>query len=1346
MLLLIVLGGFLPRLVYAQQGQNVVYGGLMGQKWLPDFSIKDVIQDRNYNIWVATNAGLFKYNINDVTHYDITQYTSDKYLNNQIFSIAEDQNKNILIGTQSGLGLFNIEKNRISLISGRNQSITGITPAMEHKFLYIADKNNVYLLTPNSSGSDYRTTLIFRGSAYRKNLVKAVSELGKDYYAIGTSDGLWLLKDGRLHPTFIQGAVSVLYKQGDILWAGTTFQGIYKCLLGPEGIISGGHYIPGNSLGEAESIQEIAGFNNEKVLFATTNGIYTTSAATFPKVLPLKKEPLFDKNSIRKVLIDNTSNIWVGSQNGLFTLNRLSLHTQFFPFNDSRYQNVTMNDLLALDDDSLLIATNSMGLVLVDLKHNSVQRPSSGFRNVRLLRKSADGNLMILADNRFTKQRPEEIFSHRDTGWFLQQRGLNDVVEIRSGEFWFSQWRKKIIRLNTGAPDSKTDRLYRKIINSFPDDVHIYALEKDSRNNLWVGTRGDGLLRVNLSNNEVKKYERKDNFPDQITCIKEDSHNRLWVGTRDKGLLLYQPESGEFRTFGHRNGLPSNTISAIQENTLGELWFSTLNGIAKLNEGKVISFSAYNKESGIFDAEFSFNIAGSGTNGRVFFGTDNGVYELFRTPVEYPEAPLKWTNVDLIKGSAKSIEQMSTDAFSDQMLRDIEQSGTIVLEHNQNCIQIGFAKLDYTMPKQNLYLYRLSGYDTGWTILRGDNSKVQYFNLPQGEYVFQAMASTSDNVWDNSARSFVIVVKPSIWSTDVARIVYILIALLSVFFLLKMARRWKRLNRRLKEKIDSAKLYDQKMVYYADLSHEIKNRLTLILGPLEDALKNKKVNYQLLNRIYEQGQYLKRFSDQIMNIRRSESGDFLLAVGFEDIISLLSKIAEDSRPLAMIKGIQLTFTSAQSEIAGWCDAEILEIIVMNILDNAVKYCKSGGIVKMSLDLQYLEGINEAAATGEGNYLICNISDTGIGITEDEISEILSPFYRGRHGFDSKEIPGKGIGLDLVARLIKKHHGYLEIRSEPGDFTMVTFYLPIDRPVFSLDEIRPNVKTHSVIVADHGPDDVEPLFYPDDGFQEKESKVNSKKYKLLLVDDDYEMLFYLKDIFEGEFSLVSADSVKGAFEIVNDTEIDLIICDLDMPGENGLTLCKALKASPEFAEIPFILLTARNSEEQKLIAFKCGVDDFIDKPFSSELLSWRIKSILNGSLKKPIIKTVIVTEPTEAILKTTTEKFIQDVIDLIEKNIDKEYLNVDYLAEEMFMSRATFYRKMEEMFGETPNSFIKQYRLKKALLYIKNGNYSLKQISDRVGFSNPKYFSKCFKSEFGVLPSEYYTAEGEENNL
>lgn len=1323
--LLLLLPGYAIR---AQEPTSSGYGGLIEQQWLPNYAIKDIYQDKLGRMWVATNAGLYKHNINNTVHYDITRFTEDKYLNNQLSGIVELDDGQLLVGTQSGLGLFAVADQTVTLVGNKDEAVNQIGTPANRSAIYVTDNRDVHRLTFRSSAERPLSKAILKSNAQNKKFIKVAAAYSDDLSLIGASDGLWLLRNGSLHPTDITQAVTSLLVDGKDVWVATDQGAIHRCTIAGDRLLAIARFTTEHTTGKAENIQEIKILNTDEVIAASARTLFFIRKSGFPDPTSVVQRTVFDQNAIQRIFVDQTRTLWIGSRNGLFTMSPQRLLTHFMGFDHRPNPPMAVNDMLLRSEDSLLLATNNAGIALLDMRTNRITPLDMPYKDVKLLRKAKNGGLLVLANNRFFHTDIHQLGQLKGAGRKVPMRGVNDVVEIAPGEYWLSHWRQKIIRIHDGKADSTLNAVYQQIIDSLAADAHVYVLEIDSRRNLWVGTRGDGLLRVNLRNRSSKKFTRANRFPEQIMCIFQDSHDRLWIGTRDKGLLLYRPDTDDFETFDQRNGLPSNTICAIQESADGNLWFSTLNGIARLSKGKIHAFHAYNKEAGIFSAEFSFNVTAEGAGNSVHFGTGEGIYRFAKLSETLQDAPLAWTGIDIIEDSKQATPQIAADDFSTRMLRQIEESGTIVLQRHENNLRIGFAKLDYAMPKQNSYLYRLLGHDTTWTVLQGEHSYARYADLPPGDYVFQVLTTNSADDWQRNPQSFALTIKPTFWETELAHILYAMLLGALIFVGYRIALRWKAINRKLRQEIEATKIYDQKMVHYADLSHEIKNRLTLILGPLEDALRNKKVNFQLLNRIYEQGQRLQRLSNQIMNIRKSDSGDFILTVEETDITLLVSKIVEDARPLATVKDIQILFEPAETSIIGWCDIEIVEIVITNVLNNAIKYCVPGDTVKLALEGEY---------GGEGNFLVCTVSDTGQGIPESELSKITQPFYRIREKQPSVDMTGKGIGLDLVTRLIKKHHGHFEIKSRVDEFTTVACYLPIDKHAFSMQELRPDLNSQPIVMADQRFRGGSKLILPEEPYLTSgASAVPGTRFRLLVVDDDPDLLTYLRELLSPEFDVADAGSADAAMIQVESAPIDLIICDLDMPGMNGLSFCRWIKDQRPYRHIPFVLLTGKDSEAQKLVAFEHGVDDFIEKPFHSELLTWRVKSLLKNVQQRIRLQTVIVPESQADVPETVTERFIQDVVDLIEQHIDKHYLNVDFLADELCMSRATFYRKMEEMFNEPPSSFIKKYRLKKALMFIQSGRFTLKQVADLTGFSNPKYFTKCFKAEFGVIPSAY----------
>ena len=351
-----------------------------------------------------------------------------------------------------------------------------------------------------------------------------------------------------------------------------------------------------------------------------------------------------------------------------------------------------------------------------------------------------------------------------------------------------------------------------------------------------------------------------------------------------------------------------------------------------------------------------------------------------------------------------------------------------------------------------------------------------------------------------------------------------------------------------------------------------------------------------------------------------------------------------------------------------------------------------------------------------------MEDTGIGIPENDIKYLFNRFYRASNVKKREAKSSSGIGLELVMRLIKKHRGFLDIKSEEGVFTRVEFYLPIEKKHFLLGELK--LSGNMVPILE------------ENGTVEHQ-KSSGNQATILIVDDEPEIRELIASVFTDEYNTITASTGDEALENIFTEDISLIISDLNMRGMNGLALLQQVKANPDFRSIPFIMLTGQGSESQKLTCLQNGVDDFINKPFSLNLLKWRAKNLIeNRNILKQEFGKKISVEASIENLASQDERFIQQVIVLIEKHLQSNKLSVEFLAEECSMSRATFYRKMESLLGEPPSVFIKNYRLKKAALLLQSGNYYVSEVAYQTGFRNPKYFTKCFQKEFGLTPTEY----------
>ncbi|HEY0668843.1 MAG TPA: two-component regulator propeller domain-containing protein [Sphingobacteriaceae bacterium] len=1325
-----------------------LYTTITEEKWLPANSVRIIFQDSKGFIWVGTNSGLFKYNLHTATNFNLTQKSSGRLLNNTIHAIAEDSYGNILVGTESGLGVINPDTGECTIMSSTDETITKI----------IAGKNNLFWIT-TANGSVYR--IIAQPFGHYKSDLKpfvTVREQGNAIEAttifempdgtvlIGTVNGIFKLDITKQMavPTSFKRSVTKIFSYDYLhLYVGTQQAGLYVLNFSDKNrdtfTTQRVKFDEGN--GKDGYIVDVSGINKQYIITATRDDIFAAETGSgqhsFKKISPAPLHGM--AGAITYLYIDRTANIWLGSTRGLFKIKRQSLLSNYFETGAASGNVVTgiLND----GRGKLWIATSANGLQLYHPERSILQKLNLPYK-INIVRKASNGSVVAVAD-RSIIQLSDETGDSRPRVKHLAttEPDLQDMLEVSPGEWWLASWGNGLTRyLEKGKEDSL--EVFRKLKNQMGTEVHVFCLLKDSRQHVWIGTRGKGIYRVDLATNEIKHYYKDGkelNRSNRILCIYEDSKKRIWIGTRGDGLLLYTPETDKFQSYGLNNGLPSNSICSVQENSFGEIWISTLNGIARYKPEFKIEFQSFNVEDGMGSSEFNFNIGAAGDSGEVYFANGSGFYSFRKSNnpgnIIFPAVITNFEVHSTGKSTAGSADRAK---LNNRLLLEIISKGRIILDHFQNSFEISFSALDFTNPEKNRYLYRLVGLDSTWKFIQGAKATVPIYDLPAGEYVFELFSSNSQGEWNEKPVTVNIVIKPYFWLSTPAYIIYTLLVLGAIGGAWYSWRNWYNLRKEFQKEREFAQKQSQQMVLYTDLSHEIKNRLSLILGPLELALSDKRVNQVFLNNLYNQAQRLKRLTDQILNIRKTDSGNFILNVSEENIERLIERLYSESQPLAKIKDVDFTFRRMKESIIGWCDEELLEIITLNLLGNAIKYVNVAGKVEIKADTQYLGGDDRSSKTGnEGNYLILSIFNTGEGIPSEEVNKVTQLFYRSANA-QGNTYGGAGVGLNLVARLVHLHHGFMEILSEAGESTTVTIQLPIDKFNYSISELKPNMITSPIIVPREQTIERE-LFISEK--HKGDSTYQPRKRKILVVDDKPELALLVKECLQSEFDVYMVYDAKKALEVLDAMRIELIISDLVMPEIDGLTLCLTVRSNPELKDIPFVILTGRNSEEQKLICFRNGVNDFIEKPFSAELLKWKVKSILKPLREiDPAQKNIVIITPGTELTESPEEAFIQKIVNTIEENLDKDFLDADFLAEKSFMSRATFYRKMESLVGESPSIFIRKYRLKKSAKLLLSGHYNVSAVAQKVGFKDPKYFSKCFQKEFGMSPSEYLEKE------
>jgi signal transduction histidine kinase/ligand-binding sensor domain-containing protein/DNA-binding response OmpR family regulator len=850
---------------------------------------------------------------------------------------------------------------------------------------------------------------------------------------------------------------------------------------------------------------------------------------------------------------------------------------------------------------------------------------------------------------------------------------------------------------------------------------YVTVLEEDSKGNLWVGT-GFG---IDVLERETGRFVHYSNEPtnssslsnNSILWILEDSRNLIWVGTLE-GLNMFDPVKKTFTAFRTEDGLPHNTILTILEANDKNLWVSTPNGISNLIISPIgdkvkYTFRNYDESDGLQGKQFNDNSALRTTDGQLIFGGVNG-FNMFR-PEDIPQNTVKphiiLSDFQITNKSVRPGEMIDGKVI---LPKAINMTEDIELDHKHNAFSIGFAALSYIHPEKSQYQYILEGSDKEWVTTSGLSRRATYTNLDPGTYTFRVTASNNDGIWSDHALSLRITILPPFWKTSTAFVLYVF----TVLGILLLTRRLIQQRERMKFAIEQERREAQRMheldlmkiKFFTNVSHEFRTPLTLILTPLEKMLKSSSDDQKgQLQLIHRNARRLLNLINQLLDFRKLEVQEIKFNPSEGDVIGFIRETGHSFTDLSEKKNIGFSFHSSIDSLEMIFDQDKLEKILFNLLSNAFKFTPENGNVSLELDVK-----ND----GDARWLTIRVKDTGIGIPPENKEKIFDHFFQN-------DVPrsmvnqGTGIGLSIVKEFVKAFGGNVRVESEPNKGSTFIVELPVREilhPATEVSVVHQEVPVEHVMDAEHH---------------------LHRKPVLMLVEDNEDFRFYLKDNLKLHYEVVEAKNGKEGLVKAQQYLPDLIVSDVMMPEMNGVEFCRSVKENPILSHIPVILLTARMAAEQKMEGFEAGADDYVTKPFNFEILQARIRNLIHQRelFHKDFRKQIEVKASTIRIT-SMDEKLIQNAIKTVEDNITDPDFSVEDLSHELGMSRVHLYKKLLALTGKSPLEFIRTIRLQQAAQLLEKSQLSVSEIAYKVGFNNPKYFTKYFKEEYKVLPSMY----------
>lgn len=1049
------------------------------------------------------------------------------------------------------------------------------------------------------------------------------------------------------------------------------------------------------------------------------------------------------ESSVRILYKDHDGFIWAGTfKRGVNYFHENSIRFQLFKHDPANPYSLPFDDINCFEEDyrgNLWIGTNGGGLIYYDRKNETFSR----FLNI-------PGNANSLSNNVIVSL----CIDHAGNLWIgTYFGGLNrfdgkkftrfkhnpaDPKSIGDDSIW-EIFEDSQQNLWLGTVNSGVDIYdYRK--NSFlhynitdQNSVHsayVPVIREDKKGNIWIGS-GYGIDFYDRKTGRFTHYLNDINDPhglinNSIHTILQDSRGIIWIGTKE-GLDQYDEKTNSFKAYRTEDGLSHNTILALLEDEHENLWMSTPMGISNMRLARgsgmkinSVEFKNYDESDGLQGKQFNEDASWRTSKGELIFAGSKG-FNLFRADeitADTSKLKIILSDFQIFNKSVKVGESVHGNVI---LTKSINQTKEITLKHSDNVFSIEFAALNFFHPEKSHYRYKLEGFDKDWIEADATQRRVTYTNLNHGDYTFKVQASNNDGIWNENGLQVKLHILPPFWKTKAAFVLYIILILgallLSRQLILERERMKYRIDNERQEAQQIHELDMMKIKFFTNVSHEFRTPLTLILTPIEKILRNttdpaQQTQFQM---IYRNAKRLLNLVNQLLDFRKMEAQEVKLTLSEGDVIKFVKDTAHSFSDLSDKKNIEFSIHAAIPSFETMFDQDKLEKILFNLLSNAFKFTPANG--KIDLRVRLIEKPEET------KWLEIQVTDTGIGIPEENQERIFERFFQ--HDLPKSMVnQGSGIGLSITREFVKTHGGTITVESEPYRGTTFTVLIPVrELSMERSKEISNIVEPDEIDMALAG--------------EEIQEQGKQRKPVLLLVEDNEDFRFYLKDNLKSLYRIIDASNGKEGLKMATQYVPDLIVSDVMMPEMDGIELCRRIKGDRILSHVPVILLTARSTEEQKLEGFDTGADDYITKPFNFEILQSRIRNLINlrEAFHKDFRKQIEV-KASDVNITSLDEKLINNAIKLVEDKISDPDFSVENLSQELGMSRVHLYKKLVSLTGKSPLEFIRSIRLQRAAQLLEKSQLTVAEIAYQVGFNNPKYFAKYFRDEFHVLPSAY----------
>ncbi len=1311
------------------------------EKGLSNNYVVSIAQDKQGFLWFATEEGLNKFDgTRFITYLKNEDLTRQGITGNELNCLLDDPQDSILwIGTQrAGLNAYDYVNNTFLCYRHDGENPESLITDDVTKIVAATDGN--LWITTYWRGVDYFDKKAGKFIHYNTQTVPGLA-----------SDNIWSVVDGgdgKLYMGHVHHGFSVLSlkdkkvtnfmhdPEDPVSLPGNGVTCIYKDLSGniwlgtdrglalfnpeAENFIHFHH----SEDGVPHTVFDIRQFDGNKLWIAmefggiaildlTQHMFLSPDQVRFQYIKEGDDEYSLSNSTVRCLFQDSFKNVWAGMWGG--GINFLSHESSYFnvysyspiQHSGSSLNNKTASSVCVARDGKLWIGTDGGGINVFDKgKRVAVYKEETGDltdNSIQAALCDSEGNLwfgsfMGGVDFYDVKKKSfHQIFPKDKTGEDV--RALYEDAEY----VWIgtSNGIYKVRLHDKGIADHYT------VENNL-----VRCISKDNLNRLWIGTFGGGLGVFDEHFQCVKLFNVTSLFPSNtINTVYMDSQNRMWIGTGEGLVCFPSSQSWDYKVYRSEEGLSNVHIRAITEDNHGNIWVSTNKGISCLLKDKEVFYN-YDHWDNVPMGNFMSGSVAEAKDGTLYFGSINGLCRFNPDQVlEKRESPAAIITEMRIFGPLR-------DTDSNEKVMALEGQSEVRLSYMQNNFSVTFNIQNYALADQVEYAYMLKGLENSWYTVTDPNN-VTFRNIPPGNYCFQVKTRIRNQEWADEIASLDIRIDPPVWLTWWAKLFYILSGVSVLYFILHAY----------KKKLDMESLYElekknheqeqelnnERLRFYTNITHELRTPLTLILGPLEDMQKSNSLSgkdSQKISVIHQSAIRLLNLINQILEFRKTETQNKKLCVSRDNLAALVHEIGLKYKELNRKPEIDFCLEIEQEDMSLFFDKEVVTIILDNLISNAIKYTEKGTITL---------GLHQVVRNNIHHTEI-SVSDTGFGIAPDALPHIFDRYYQEG---SEHQASGTGIGLALVKNLVVLHEG--EIRVESSLNVGSTFYVSL-----LTDNTYPHV-LHT--------DSTEKTSDEKGEKEENTEPVHSGKRILLIVEDNRDICDYIVESFSDDFEVRTAANGEQGLEQALGCIPDIIVSDIMMPVMNGIVMCRKLKEDLRTSHIPIILLTAKDSLQDKEEGYQVGADSYLTKPFSATLLHSRIHNLLESRklLAERFNTNSILIDKRAAVTESMNKldnEFLEKINKLIEDRLSSEKIDIGYLSDAMCMSNSTLYRKMKALTGLSTNEYIRKIKMQYAERLLLEGKYNISEVAFKVGINSTVYFRQCFKDEFGMAPSDY----------